>query len=459
MGRAALTLRWTGIGVVLAAVAIGTAAIALDAPPREAVPRWLALLGASSLALGLAGLAAARLPGRQLAVAAVAGAALLRFAVLSAPVSLSDDVHRYVWDGALTIHGRSPYAHRPSDVVGAAPGLDAARLARLNSPRYFTVYPPLAQLAFAAAASAEPRVDGALALRALFGAFDLITVVALLALLDRLGRARAWALAYAWNPLVYWELVAGGHTEALLVPLLVLAALAAIDARPGRAGALLGLAASAKLTALVVLPLFVVHLAARRGLGRALGAAGLALAVLAAGFLPFASAALIPNVRESLALFGGRFSFNAPLYYALRDGMGYVEGLRPPVDPVLVPALAAATLASLALVVFVQDGTRQRFVAGLALGLLALLLFARVVHPWYLAPALAFGVAARSPSILLASLLLPLSYLRYHPFGREEPWVLVVEFVPILAVLLVEIGLRITAPDALPLPRGRRSAP
>ncbi|MCB9597995.1 MAG: DUF2029 domain-containing protein [Sandaracinaceae bacterium] len=445
MGRRALTVRAAIAIGVLAAVVGGTAWLGLDGPPRADVPRWLAGLGLSSLGVMLAGLLVARLDRRRLVAVTLASAAALRLAAACAPVSLSDDVNRYAWDGALTASGHDPYAHRPEDVIGWTAGTSRERFERLNSPRYYTVYPPLAQASFAVAAAAEPWVDATLALRLVFAGFDLLAVWALFGLLRRLDRDPRWALLYAWNPLVYWEVAAGGHTEALLVPMLVLAACAALDGRGRRAGLFLGLAASGKLTALVAAPLLVVYLAHRLGLARALRAAGVAALALGAGFLPFASPTLIPHLRESLGLFGARFSFNAPVYYAMRDGMGYVEGLRPSVDPVLMPALAVATLLGLALVVFLQDGSRSRFVTGVAFSFLALMLFARVVHPWYLLPALAFGVAARSPTLVLASALLPLSYLRYHPFGHEEPWVIALEFLPVLALLLVEGVLRATA--------------
>ncbi|MBX3271092.1 MAG: DUF2029 domain-containing protein [Sandaracinaceae bacterium] len=454
----ALGARWALVALLGGGTALATLRFALETPPRDAVPAWLMLLGLSSLALALAGVAARGLPRRHLAVATLGVAAMLRLAALFAPVSLSDDVHRYVWDGAALAHGIDPYAHRPIEIVGQAPGLEPARLAALNSPRYHTVYPPVAQLAFATAALAEPSVDGALALRALFGLADLAAIALLFALLDRLGRARAWALFYAWSPLVYWEIAAGGHTEALMVPLLLAATIQALDARPARAGALLGLAVAAKITALVLAPILVVHLARRVGLARALGAALAAALTVALAFLPFASATLVPNLTESLALFGDRFSFNAPVYYALRDALGYVEGERAPVDGVLMPWLAAATLLALSALALWQTGSRERLVVGMACSLLALLLLSRVVHPWYGVAALAFGAAARSPTLVLASVLLPLSYLRYQPFGREEPWVLAVEFVPILVALVLEAAVRARVTPPPPPARARAPA-
>mgnify|MGYP001575835143 CR=1 FL=1 len=123
--------------------------------------------------------------------------------------------------------------------------------------------------------------------------------------------------------------------------------------------------------------------------------------------------------------------------------MGYAQGLTPGVDPVLMPALGAATLACLAIATLAQDGTRERLVGGIAFALLGVALLSRVVHPWYVVPVLAFGVAARSPSILLASLLVPLSYLRYDPIGHEEPWVIAAQFVPVFLALAVEGAVRL----------------
>jgi len=445
VGRGRL-IRIGSAALLVLAVAAASAWLGLEGPaPRDDVMRWLTLLGGSTSALVAAGLLVSSLPRREAVIAILAGAVVLRAGALAAPVSLSDDIERYVWDGAVLANGMDPYAHYPEDLVGAGPGLDEARLERLNSPRYYTIYPPLAQAAFGAAALTEPTLDGALALRVIFAAFDVLAVWALLGLLARLRRAPGWALLYAWCPLVYWEVAAGGHTEALMTPLLLLGVNAALDGEAPKAAVFVALAASAKLTALVAGPLIVIYLAHRVGLGRALASLALGAAAFALGFAPFASETLIPHLRESAMLFSGRFSFNAPVYYALRDSMGYVEGLRPDVDWMVMPALAAATLLWLALMAFVQDGSRRRFVAGLAFSFLGLLLLARVAHPWYLLPALALGVAARSPTLALASVLLPLSYLRYEPFDREEPMVLALQFVPILITLLVEGAVRLLA--------------
>lgn len=428
---------WLCVVLGVAALTVG---FGLTSAPRAQLLPWLLLFAVSAGLLAWAGrLLLAREPGRGAADrAALVGAAIVGAACLVPPVSLSDDVERYAWDGQVVASGRSPYASRPRALVGADPFLDQARLERLNSPGYYTVYPPLAQAVFALGALGE-RVGGLATTRGIRGLFLLSTLLAI-ALLLRLARRLevppGWALAVAWNPLLLWELVAGGHTEALMLPPLIAAALATLDERAAEAGVLLGIAASAKLTALLFAPLLAAHLF-RRVRWRALWL-GISPLVVAAAFAPFASADLVPHLRESLSLFTGEFSFNAPIYYAARDGLGYVHGLTPPVDHQLGPALQLLALGWLGAVAWAQPTEPRGLMRGLAYGYVGYLLLSRVLHPWYVLPALAFGVLGRSRALLALSLLLPLSYLRYA-LGEEAPWVLALEFAPFFALAAAEL--------------------
>ncbi len=429
------SLAWWG---PLAVVAAANLAFGAWRPPREAVPWWLGLFAASIGLVALAGrgLIRARLSRAAQDRVALVGAALLGASCLAAPPSLSDDVERYAWDGHVTLSGRDPFAHRPVELVGVDPYLDGAALSRLNSPRYYSVYPPLAQLAFALGAGVE-RATGLAATRALQIVFllgALLSVGLVLRLARRRGVGIGWALAFAWSPLVGWELVHGAHTEALMLPPLLLALAAAWDGRAGRAGLWLGLAAGAKLTALLFAPALAVYLWRRTGPRAAL--VGLAPAVLALGFVPFASESLLAHVGESLALFTGDFSFNAPVYYAARDALGYVEGLTPPVDARLVPALQAlggAWILGSAL----AARAPARLPRVLAFGLVGYLLVSRVLHPWYVLPALALGALGRSRALVVLSWTVPLSYLRYT-LDREAPWVLGLELAPFAALAVAD---------------------
>lgn len=428
--------------VVVALVAIASAWFGARFAPRESVASWLALFAASAGALGATGLWLVRARGasRGVSLGAIVliGAAALRLGALAAPVSLSDDVHRYAWDGALLAHGHDPYASRPVDVA-PLPGLGEDALERLNSPRYYSVYPPLAQAVFALGALVEDAtsVPSAFTLRLVFVFADLLAVWALLGACVRLGRSRAWALLYAWHPLAYWEVAAGGHTEALMLPLVLLALTAVLDARALHAGTFLGLAASAKLTALVIAPVVLVFVWRRDG---ARAAATLAIAaplVLLAGFAPFASATLWPHLSESLALYSETFSFNAPIYYGARFLLGYRAGWSAPVDPVLMPALGAATLACVGLLAIAQDGSARRLALGAAHGYLAYVLLSRVVHPWYLLAPLALAALAGHRALAVYALVVPLSYLSYA-LGYEAPIIIAAQLVALAVAWVLE---------------------
>ena len=100
-------------------VALATGIFASTVAPRGAVVAWLALflVSALALALGVAALERAALSPRRFTFVVLGGALLLRLAALAAPVSLSDDAYRYVWDGALLVEGRDPYASRAQSIA------------------------------------------------------------------------------------------------------------------------------------------------------------------------------------------------------------------------------------------------------------------------------------------------------------------------------------------------------
>ncbi|MEM7108869.1 MAG: mannosyltransferase, partial [Bacteroidota bacterium] len=74
-------------------------------------------------------------------------ALILRLLFLFSMPVLSDDIYRFIWDGKLIHEGIHPFAHVPSWFIenGQLPKSLSIELYRnLNSPDYFTIYPPLA---------------------------------------------------------------------------------------------------------------------------------------------------------------------------------------------------------------------------------------------------------------------------------------------------------------------------
>jgi hypothetical protein len=193
------------------------------------------------------------------AVVIASGALALRVGFLGSDLALSDDVNRYVWEGALVAEGGDPYRYAP-----AAPELAAARerwgelAAAVNHPDVPAAYPPLAQGLHAGvvalAGGAERPARARFLLRLLYGGADLLLCLPLAALLIRRGRPLACTVAWAWNPWVAQEFAGAAHLDSLAL-LLSISALACGPAR-GRLGSARAVSAAVLLAAGALVKLF-----------------------------------------------------------------------------------------------------------------------------------------------------------------------------------------------------------
>jgi len=352
-----------------------------------------------------------RPPRRTALVLVVVVAAALRLALVSGEPVLSNDVYRYVWDGRVQAAGINPYRHAPSDPELAFLR-DAEIYPRLNRIGVQTAYPPVAQGLFGGLyrlhGDSIPWTKLAIVL------LDLVAIGLLAYLLARARRPPAWALLYAWHPLVVFELAGSGHVEGLAV-LLVLAALAAAFSRRAVVtGVLLAAAALVKPYALVLAPAFL-----RRGrdLPPAV-AAGVLTVALAYG--PFAGAGLsalgyLPGyLREEGFTSGNRFYL-----------LGLVDG-----DPsTALTAVYVVAAVAVLLGVAVSFVLRPPGSTG-ALAERALLLFSLVwvlsspTYPWYALLAVALLPLARGAVLLpgaAIALLAPFLYLHIS-IGAHPDW-------------------------------------
>ncbi len=278
------SLRLAGLGGVLLALTL--AGLALHVPGADSVgsvARTNVFVAIMAVA-GLAYLAAIRLvlraPAQPGAVWLVLAIAIgLRGVALAAPPFLSSDLYRYVWDGRVQLAGINPYRFVPADPALAALR-DAAIYPRVNRAGYaLTIYPPVAQLVFAAIAKVSQTAFAAKAAMVLFEALAAACLLRLLAI-ARLPPARL--LIYAWNPLAVWSFAGNGHVDAVAIGFAAAALLASVARRDGWAGAALGAAVAVKF-----LPLAIAPALWRRWDWRAPAAC---IAVIACGYLWYAGA-------------------------------------------------------------------------------------------------------------------------------------------------------------------------
>ncbi|MFV2069693.1 MAG: hypothetical protein ACC645_22230, partial [Pirellulales bacterium] len=273
------------------------------------------LVGATCVYL-MAQRLALQLPQRGHLLVILLGAALLfRLTLLPSQPIQEVDIYRYLWDGAATSSGVSPFRYSPKQVVAAHQAVvddraislpdDLRKLAercqqspalawivrQVHYAELPTIYPPVSQAVFALTALAMPdwvTLQGRLlVMKGVLVLFDLGTVVLIIYLLRVSGMHIGWVVAYAWSPLVMKEVAGSGHLDAIAVFFTTLAIVlvcrdlflphrlgnADRSMRHGRffcgpaisAAAVLALAVGAKLYPIVLAPWILLAIGRRRG--------------------------------------------------------------------------------------------------------------------------------------------------------------------------------------------------
>ena len=351
---------------------------------------------------------------------------------------LSQDYHRFLWDGAVTAQGENPYRYTPAQLKekSSSLALDPQLLETMNSAHFYSVYPPLLQGVYALGATLFPRsYRGALAImRLLFIAADAGTLLLLASLLQRRGSSLRIVALYAWNPFIVVELCGNLHAEGIMLFFLMLFLWLDARRRPLCASAALGLAIATKLLPLMLLPLV------WRRWGTKVFAAGLCLIVALnlAQWLPFAWPGLAGNVALSLQLYFTHFEFNASLYYLLRAAVR-ATGISS-----VNPGTVLGVTAGIAILLY-SLRTRAALYKPLSFSVLVIwslyYFCATTVHPWYLTTIVAVGTLAGFRFPLIWSLLLPLTYLTYSRIPFAEPmWIVRLEYLAVGAVVVAESG-------------------
>ncbi len=212
-----------------------------DAPSTERPIVWvLTLLGAAFLVylIAIRVSAGAQQDRRLLAVVVVSSLAF-RVALLPSTPIQEIDIYRYLWDGVVVSQGISPFRYSPQQIRDASAEVpledDLARLvrqrdsdpvletilSRIHYPEVPTVYPPVSQVVFGAAALSTPE-SATLRCRLIIMkiwlvAFDMLTLLLVVSLLRTTGRSIGLAVIYGWCPLLMKEVANSGHLDTIAV--------------------------------------------------------------------------------------------------------------------------------------------------------------------------------------------------------------------------------------------------
>ena len=411
---------------------------------------------------------------KQLLVVAV----LARMALIPMMPNLSDDVYRFVWDGRLLYQGYDPFAYLPSEIMRGeaavnALGIDPELYDQLNSPNYYTIYPPVNQAVFALAAWLSPTsVRGsAIIIRLVVFAAELLTLWLLWQLLNTEHRTRndeyrgkkissfiiqhslfdihflqtvqdekkrpyqpppRAVLLYALNPLVIIELTGNLHFEALMITFVLGSVYLLRKRKIVGSGVALALAVCTKLVPLILLPLYL----RRLGWKRALFFYAVVGITTVALFLPLITPELIAGMRDSVGLYFQKFEFNASVYYLVREVGFYQKGYN-----IIQSAgrwLAISTF--LIIVVYALLERERRLLVAFSWVWLIFLLLSTTVHPWYVTPLLAFTAFTPYRYALLWSGLVFFSYVGYTTTGfSENLWITMIEYGAVVGMLVWEV--------------------
>ena len=362
---------------------------------------------------------------------------LLRLAVFWFVPNWSDDYVRFLWDGELLKMGKNPYSNTPREWQEANVNPDNAYVNQLfenlNSPDYYSVYPPLNQVIFGMGAKASMGFvwNGYLAIRLILLLGEIGVFLLLWKLLAAFHLPQKQIFWYWFNPLVIMEVTGNLHFEGLVLLFLLASLLAIHKQKMGLSGGFWGLAIGMKLLPMMLSPAFLSFGKTRKSL--------CFWAVTALAFFVCFVPLLIENswvyFSQSLQLYQGKFEFNASVYYLVREIGYWIEGYN--VIGYVIPYFSTATVILIAYFSWEkQPRTLTELVDLIVVIYLVYLLLQPVVHPWYILPALGLSVLRGKVTFLLWSFGAIFSYQAYGNVNFQEKFLFL-----ILEYSLVTLGI------------------
>lgn len=376
----------------------------------------------------------------------LATAFLFRIMFLFSIPTLSDDFYRFIWDGRLWNAGYHPFAELPSTYVQQGIiGIDQALFSKLNSPKYFTIYPPISQFVFWLSVKISPQsiLGSVITMRIIILFAEAGSFFIMLKLLRQFGLPPTNILIYALNPLVIIELTGNLHFEALVIFFVLLSVYLLLTSHWIGSALSMATAVGAKLVPLIFIPALVGALGVKKSIRYGL----VAIFFLLILFFPLLDWQVVQSMSKSLGLYFNKFEFNASLYYLVREygfwkygyniiqTAGWKLGL---IAGILI--LLVSFRKDLTWDYFVNENTYPSLIMKWMWSLSIYFLFTTILHPWYITTLVALSIFTTYRFPLVWTGLIFLSYAGYNQHGfQENLWLTSLEYLVVIGYLIFEL--------------------
>lgn len=360
----------------------------------------------------------------------------LRLLLFFSMPSLSDDIYRFIWDGTLLKNGIHPFDNLPVHYLSDnIPGISRSLYDQLNSPDYFTVYPPINQLIFwlSALIGSGTWLLSADFIRVFLVLADLGSFWFLTKLLKEYEKPEKLAFWFFLNPLVILEFAGNLHFEGFVIFFLLMGIYFWNKNHKLMSSTGLGLAIGTKLLPLIYLPFLFLKGIKNKKWSIAILAGIIALLSL----LPMLSTSFIEGMRSSVGLYFQKFEFNASVYFLAREigfvlyGYNKIAQIGP-----LLSLLSLIGILSVSILGVVKKWSVPKTLLFI---LSTYLLFATTVHPWYILPLIVLGILSGYYFPIVWSFMIFATYLGYSESGFQLPmtWIFI-EYTVVAAILVIE---------------------
>jgi len=387
----------------------------------------------------------------------ILAAFIFRISLLMAVPSLSDDFYRFIWDGRLLASGYHPFAELPGYYLESGvnvPGIDKALFENLNSPEYFTIYPPFAQFVFWLSVKVSPNsiLVSIVAMRSMIILAEVGSIFIMRSLLRKFDLPIKNILLYVLNPLVILELTGNLHFEAFVIFFLLVGTYLIIDKKVIKSALSFSVAICTKLLPLIFIPLLLLRL----GWKKAFVYCTIILSSCLLLFIPLWDREIVTGFSQSLGLYFKKFEFNSSLYYLVREygfwskgfniiqSTGWKLGLMAGILIVVYAIISSLIAKSRSIILPKLSSTVDYRLFTLPFALLWTLciyfLFTTTLHPWYITTLLALSIFTQFRFPMVWTAFIFLTYIGYSQDGfSENLWITFVEYLVVFGYIVYEL--------------------